>query len=120
MKSPERVLMEKELLKSFEDFIHNNLTDTELEVIRLLVNPDDPAKARASYKEISEKMEGMNVPKAKEIVNRVVAKIKNDEKLSQYLYLLLSPDTECSDIENFNPTMDDKDWIGEQMREFRN
>lgn len=100
--SPEETSIRNDFTEKFNEFLSQNLTEQELEVIKHLVNPLDSRKDRASYREIAAETH-MNMPQVKDLVSSVAQKMKNSSILKTYypeLYKSVHPSIEFEDADD--------------------
>lgn len=89
IKGPEESVIEDESERTLEELLQEILTDEELLLLRLLMNPDNVNKKHSSYREIAEQIPGSNIPKIKRKISRMTTKIKNNNKFAQmYPYII--------------------------------
>lgn len=84
IKTPEETVLANEKTKMMNEFLANNTTEEELQMIRFWMNPDDPSKDKATYKEISDKSH-LNPYYVKKIFSKIEEKIKSDRQINGYM-----------------------------------
>lgn len=114
---PEETFFRNQQTDTFNKFLESKLSEEELRVIRHLVSPNDSHKKNASYREVAEKMKS-NVPYVKEIISKIIIKIKSDETLCEAYPDLIYMYTH-EDDENVVPILDDDAFIQEEVDEFK-
>lgn len=113
--SPENIFLKNEETESFNHILEESLTEEELEIMILLLQPDNPAKLKASYREIAQKTH-TNVPYVKDCISRTTMKLKNNkELLRKYPNVIKMYDE--SMVGESAPVLDDGDLIKEQYEE---
>ena len=65
IKGPEESVIESESERNLKEVLDDVLTDEELELLQLLLNPENANKKHSSYREIAEQIPGSNIPKIK-------------------------------------------------------
>lgn len=117
VKGPEECVLMNERVESFNEFAEQCLSSDEIRVLTLLMNPKDPRKETASFREISERM-NTNIPIIKRTVSRALGKIKNNKKLvKMYSNIIRSP--EDAMLNEPIPVLGDDDFIDEQMQDLK-
>lgn len=115
LSSPENIFFKNEETESFNHILEESLTEEELEIMILLLQPDNPAKLKASYREIAQKTH-TNVPYVKDCISRATMKLKNNkELLRKYPNVIKMYDE--SMVGESAPVLDDGDLIKEQYEE---
>lgn len=115
LSSPENIFFKNEETESFNHILEESLTEEELEIMILLLQPDNPAKLKASYREIAQKTH-TNVPYVKDCISRATMKLKNNkELLREYPNVIKMYDE--SMVGESAPVLDDGDLIKEQYEE---
>lgn len=115
LSSPENIFIKNEETESFNHILEESLTEEELEIMILLLQPDNPAKLKASYREIAQKTH-TNVPYVKDCISRATMKLKNNkELLRKYPNVIKMYDE--SMVGESAPVLDDGDLIKEQYEE---
>lgn len=115
LSSPENIFLKNEETESFNHILEESLTEEELEIMILLLQPDNPAKLKASYREIAQKTH-TNVPYVKDCISRATMKLKNNkELLRKYPNVIKMYDE--SMVGESAPVLDDGDLIKEQYEE---
>ena len=84
------------------------LTDEELQLLSLLLNPENANKKHSSYREIAEQIPGSNIPKIKRKISRITTKLKNNKRFAQmYPYIIAQ-----------EKVLDDTDEVDEMYENF--
>ena len=95
--------------------MEESLTEEELEIMILLLQPDNPSKLKASYREIAQKTQS-NVPHIKDCISSATMKLKNNrELLRKYPGFIKMYDDSL--MGESAPLLDDDDFIKEQYKE---
>lgn len=116
IKGPEESVIESESEKDLNALLKDVLTEEELELLELLLNPDNSNKRHSSYREIAEKIPGSNIPKIKRKISRITTKLKNNKKFAQmYPYIIAR---EKALEESYVPVMDEDDDVDEVYENF--
>lgn len=113
--SPESIFFRNEETKSFNDILEESLTEEELEVMILLLQPDNSSRLKASYREIAKKLNS-NVPHIKDCISSATMKLKNNKDLlRRYPGVIKMYDDSL--MGESAPVLDDDDFIKEQYEE---
>ena len=113
--SPESIFVKNEETKNFNKILEESLTEEELEIMILLLQPDNPSKLKASYREIAQKTQS-NVPHIKDCISSATMKLKNNrELLRKYPGFIKMYDDSL--MGESAPLLDDDDFIKEQYKE---
>ena len=113
--SPESIFFRNEETKSFNDILEESLTEEELEVMILLLQPDNSSRLKASYREIAKKLNS-NVPHIKDCISSATMKLKNNKDLlRRYPGVIKMYDNSL--MGESAPVLDDDDFIKEQYEE---
>ena len=89
IKGPEESVIESESERNLKELLDDVLTDEEMELLRLLLNPENSNKKHSSYREIAEQIPGSNIPKIKRKISRITTKLKNNQRFGQlYPYII--------------------------------
>ena len=116
IKGPEESVIEAESEKNLNDLLRDVLTDEELELLELLLNPENSNKKHSSYREIAEKIPGSNIPKIKRKISRITTKLKNNRRFAQlYPYIIAQ---EKALEESCVPVLDENDDVDEMYSDF--
>lgn len=116
IKGPEESVIEAESEKNLNNLLRDVLTDEELELLELLLNPENSNKKHSSYREIAEKIPGSNIPKIKRKISRITTKLKNNKRFAQmYPYIIAQ---EKALEENCVPVLDENDDVDEMYSDF--
>ena len=81
------------------------LTDEELNLLELLLNPENSSKKHSSYREIAEQIPGSNIPKVKRKISRITTKLKNNKRFAQLYPYIIAQEKALED--NYIPVMGD-------------
>lgn len=83
-KSPEETAMEHESERKISGIMSDVLTNEEMEIAKILINPSDDSKQHSSYREIMQLIPNSNVPKIKRAVSRITKKLLENEEFKSY------------------------------------
>lgn len=115
LNSPENIFFKNEETRIFNSILEESLVGEELEVMILLLQPDNPSKLKASYREIAKKIHS-NVPHVKDCISSATMKLKNNKELQKRYPGILKMYDESLMGESA-PVLDDEDFIKEQYKE---
>ncbi len=108
LKGPEEIVLEDESTKELEELLESILTEDEIELLRMLLNPDNSTKKHSSYREIAEHIPGSNIPKIKRKISRITTKIKNSPKFAKMYPYIIAQEKMLDD--SYIPVMNDDDY----------
>lgn len=112
---PEAQAIANGVTEEFNKIIQKVLTEEELTCVQCLLNPDNPTKQKASYREIAAQMD-CSIPYAKGLISKVTAKLRYDPELNRFFPELIS--MYAGDLDRSGaPILDDDDFVDEQMKE---
>lgn len=116
VKGPEEIVMMAETNRILDGILNKTLNDFEKNVLTLILNPRDPEKKHASYREVSEQL-GSNISKIKRTLSRIVAKLEQDSTFaSHYSYVFKSRSAlEKDDLPILG---DEDDGLEEEFQDF--
>ncbi|HJB27618.1 MAG TPA: sigma-70 family RNA polymerase sigma factor [Candidatus Blautia faecavium] len=116
--NPEDCAIKNDRTKAFNDFLCSILTKEELEILRLLINPDHPEKYdKASYREIAGKLH-TTPQEVHRMIAKITAKIQNNAYKLEAESVLTPLFKKYMD-EQPVPILDDGDLIDEHIAELR-
>ena len=107
IKGPEESVIESESEKNLRDLLEDVLTDEELMLLEILVNPENSNKRHSSYREIAEKIPGSNIPKIKRKISRITTKLKNNKRFAQLYPYIIAQEKALEN--NYIPVLDADD-----------
>ena len=107
IKGPEESVIESESEKNLRDLLEDVLTDEELMLLEMLVNPENSNKRHSSYREIAEKIPGSNIPKIKRKISRITTKLKNNKRFAQLYPYIIAQEKALEN--NYIPVLDAED-----------
>lgn len=111
IKGPEESVLDSESEKDLYDLLHDILSDDELLIITMLLNPENDEKKHSSYREIADQIPGSNIPKIKRQVSRIVSKLKNNKRFGQLYPYIISQEKALEN--NFLPILDSENVSNE-------
>lgn len=121
IKGPEESVIEAESEKNLQELLVDILTDEEILLLRLLMNPENSSKKHSSYREIAEQIPGSNIPKIKRKISRITTKLKNNSRFAQLYPYIIAQEKALED--NYIAVLDSDDTdenIEELYTEFNN
>ena len=105
IKGPEESVIESESEENLKTILKDVLTDEELNLLELLLNPENSSKKHSSYREIAEQIPGSNIPKVKRKISRITTKLKNNKQFAQLYPYIIAQEKALED--NYIPVMGD-------------
>lgn len=88
LRSPEDTAIENESKRRISKIMEDTLTDDEITIAQILINPENDEKQHSSYREIMQLIPGSNVPKIKREVSIITRKLlSNDEFRAYFPYI---------------------------------
>lgn len=107
IKGPEESIVESESERTLKDLLTDILSEEELKLLEMLVNPENTNKNHSSYREIVDQIPGSNIPKIKRKISKITTKLKNNKRFAQlYPYII---EQEKILENNYLPIMDGSD-----------
>lgn len=118
IKGPEESVIESESERNLKEVLDDVLTDEELELLQLLLNPENVNKKHSSYREIAEQVPGSNIPKIKRKISRITTKLKNNKRFAELYPYIIAQEKALEN--NYIPVLDDDGYenIDEEYSEF--
>lgn len=116
IKGPEESVIEAESERNLGELLRDVLTDEELQLLSLLLNPENANKKHSSYREIAEQIPGSNIPKIKRKISRITTKLKNNKRFAQMYPYIIAQEKALED--NYIPVLDDTDEVDEMYENF--
>ena len=118
IKGPEESVIESESERNLREVLDDVLTDEELELLQLLLNPENVNKKHSSYREIAEQIPGSNIPKIKRKISRITTKLKNNKRFAELYPYIIAQEKALEN--NYIPVLDDDGYenIDEEYSEF--
>lgn len=89
IKGPEEAFIESESEKNLNILLDDILNEEEKMLVQMLLNPENDGKKHASYREISERIPGSNIPQIKRKISIITTKLRNNKKFAMlYPYII--------------------------------
>lgn len=107
IKGPEESVIESESEKDLHELLVDVLTDEEMFLLKLLMNPENSNKKHSSYREIAEQIPGSNIPKIKRKISRITTKLKNNNRFAQLYPYIIAQEKALED--NYISVLDSED-----------
>lgn len=116
IKGPEESVIESESERNLKELLDDVLTDEELELLRLLLNPENTNKKHSSYREIAEQIPGSNIPKIKRKISRITTKLKNNKRFAELYPYIIAQEKALEN--NYIPVLDDDGYDDSDYDDF--
>lgn len=118
IKGPEESVLEAEAEQELLEICEETLTNREMMLFQMLLNPENDGKGHSSYREIMEKIPESNIPQIKKEISRIMTKLRANKKFSQR-YPLIAHQEKILE-ENYIPVLDsdDRDDLDEMFASF--
>lgn len=116
IKGPEESVIESESERALKELLDDVLSEEELLLLNLLINPVNGSKKHSSYREIAEQIPGSNIPKIKRKISRITTKLKNNHKFAQLYPYIIAQEKALEN--NYIPVLDDDDDVDKMLDEF--
>lgn len=115
LKGPEESYIEAESEENLKELLKEALTEEELMLLELLMNPENVSKRHSSYREIVEQIPGSNIPQIKRKISRITTKLKNNKRFEQlYPYIIAQ---EKALETNYLPVLDGDEYDASDLYE---
>lgn len=119
LRSPEDMVIESESNRRITEIMENTLTDDEMTIAQILINPEDDTKHHSSYREIMQLIPGSNVPKIKRQVSIITRKLLSNDEFRTYFPYIAQQEELIDNAES--PIIGiDKDSDADDMRTLKN
>lgn len=108
IKGPEETVIEDETERELTELLNDILSEEEVSLLHMLMNPYNVSKDHSSYREIAEQIPGSNIPKVKRKISRMTTKIKNNPKFAKMYPYIIAQERLLD--EGYSPVMNEDDY----------